>query len=160
MENENFTAKQHFVTCNQYLNSPPETIFPLLCPKREYDWIDTWKCEIIFSKSGFAELDCVFSTDFPGDVKETWIVDCYDKNRKIQFVKFSESRVIRYCISLVDNNNGTCTATWQQTITSLSKEGNRYIENFSDQEFEKKIKALEDKLNYYLRTGQMLITGK
>ena len=49
------------------LASSPEKIFPLLCPTCEYDWIDTWKCRMIYSDSGHAELDCVFKTDFPSD---------------------------------------------------------------------------------------------
>jgi hypothetical protein len=160
MDNEIFEAKQHFVSCNQLLHFTPEMIFPLLCPKREYDWIESWKGHIIYSKSGFAELDCVFSTEFPGDLKEIWIVDRIDENEQIQFVRFTESRVIRYRITLIDNNNGTSTAIWEQTITSLNKEGNMYIENFSDTEYEKRTKTLEKMLNYYLTTGQMLKMNK
>lgn len=160
MDNEIFEAKQHFVSCNQLLHFRPERIFPLLCPKREYDWIESWKGNIIYSKSGFAELDCVFSTEFPGDMKEIWIVDRIDKNEQIQFVRFTESRVIRYRITLIDNNNDTTTAIWEQTITSLTNEGNIYIENFSDTEYENRTKALKKMLNYYLTTGQMLKMNK
>jgi hypothetical protein len=156
MDKNIFKAKQHFVSCSQLLNFKPEMVFPLLCPQREYDWIESWKGKIIYSKSGFAELDCVFSTDLPGDIKEIWTVDLFNKNEKIQFVRFTESRVIRYSIKLIDNKNGTTTANWEQTITSISEEGNSYIENFSDIEYETKIKSLEKMLNYYLTTGQIL----
>jgi hypothetical protein len=80
MKKETFKAKRHFVSRNLHLESTPEKIFPLLCPTKEYDWIETWKCDLIFSESGFAELDCVFNTHFEGDVKETWVVDKYEKN--------------------------------------------------------------------------------
>ena len=46
------------------LTAPPERVFPLLCPIKEYDWIPQWRCEMIYSKSGVAELGCVFKTDF------------------------------------------------------------------------------------------------
>ena len=160
MEKNNFKSKQLYIYCEQLLNSSPNIIFPLLCPNREYEWIETWKCEIIFSNSGFAELDCVFKTDFPGDVKETWIVDRFEKDKIIQFIKFSEPRVIRYRITLTDNNNCTTTAKWEQTITSLNNEGNSYIENFSESNFINRIKALEKMLNYYLTTGKMLKLSK
>ncbi len=26
------------------LTAAPDKVFPLLCPTREYDWIDSWKC--------------------------------------------------------------------------------------------------------------------
>ena len=132
----------------------------MLCPKREYDWIETWNCDIIFSNSGFAELDCVFNTNFPGDVKETWIVDKYDKGKNIQFIRFSEIRVMRYSISLIDNIDGTTTAKWELIMTSLNNEGNLYIENFSNLEFTNRLKALEKMLNYYLTTGEMLRMSK
>jgi hypothetical protein len=155
MGNKIFKSKRHYVFCEQLLNSSPAKIFPLLCPKKEFDWLETWNCDIIFSESGFAELDCVFKTDFPGDVKETWIVDRYEKDKIIQFIKFSEPRVIRYTISLTDKNDGTTTAKWEQTITSLNNEGNLYIENYQNAEFEKKIKGLEKILNHYLETEKM-----
>ncbi len=34
------------------------TIFPLLCPVREFDWIDVWSCDVVYSESGVAELGC------------------------------------------------------------------------------------------------------
>jgi hypothetical protein len=156
MEKKIFKAKQCIASCDQLLHSTPDMVFPLLCPKREYDWIETWKCEIIFSKSGFAELDCIFTTEFPGDVKETWIVDRFDINEKIQFIRFTDSRVMRYCICLFDNNNGTTRANWKLKVTSLTNEGNSYLDKFSIQEYETRIKGLEKMLNHYLTTGQML----
>lgn len=156
MGNKTFQSKRHYVLCKQLLNSTPEKIFPLLCPKMEYEWIEPWECNIIYSNSGFAEQDCIFSTEFPEDIKETWIVDRYEKDKVIQFIRFSEPRVIRYCISLFDNNNETTTAKWEQTITSLNEEGNLYVDNFSDEDYRKEIKILEKMLNYFLKTGKMM----
>jgi hypothetical protein len=51
MIKEILKAQQHFVSCNQLLQFTSEMIFPLLCPQREYDWIESWKCNIIYSKS-------------------------------------------------------------------------------------------------------------
>jgi hypothetical protein len=156
MDNTIFKAKRCFLFAEQQLNSTPGKVFPLLCPTREYDWIETWKCELVFSDSGFAELDCVFTTIFPGDEKETWVVDRFEPNQLIQFIRSSENRVIRYCIQLTDNGNGTTTAKWEQMVTSLTEEGTRYVANLANNEFEKKIKGLEMMLNHYLETGEML----
>ena len=155
-----FIAKQYHLSASQLLVALPEKVFPLLCPTLEYEWIETWKCEILFSKSGFAEQDCVFTTFFPGDEKETWIIDRYEPNSLIQFVRFSESKIIRYSISLIDNGDGTTTAKWEQTITALTEAGIRYVENLSNVEFGKKIKGLENMLNHYLEIGEMLKTVK
>ena len=41
------------------VDAPPEVVFPLLCPVREYEWLEDWTCEMVFSESGVAEEDCV-----------------------------------------------------------------------------------------------------
>ena len=157
MENQPpFTALRHVVSCPQHLNSNPGTIFPLLCPKREYDWIETWKGQIIYSESGYAEPDCIFSTGLPGGGEEIWTVDRYEKNELIQFIRFTPSRVVRYCITLTGNNDGTTEALWEQTITALNEEGNLYVRNFSDDDYRQLIHSLEKMLNHYLGTGKML----
>jgi len=156
MDKEIFKARRLVVSCNQLLNFKPEKVFPLLCPQREYEWIESWRGKIIYSESGFAELDCVFSTELPGNTREIWITDRYVENKRIQFIRYSPSRVIRYNITLTDNNDGTTTARWEQTITSLNAEGNSYIGNFSNAVYEKLIRALENMLNHYLATGEML----
>lgn len=148
--------KQIYLTEKQLLNASPEKVFPLLCPTREYDWIESWNCNLLFSKSGFAELDCVFTTHLPGDEKETWIVDRYEPSKLIQFIRSSENRVIRYSIRLNGNSDGTTSAQWEQTIMALTEAGNRYVESLSNTEFGRKIKGLENLLNHYLATGQML----
>jgi hypothetical protein len=153
---DTFISRRYRVACDQRITSTSDRIFPLLCPKREYDWIPTWDCKMVFSESGYAEQDCVFTTDFQGDTKETWVVDRFESNHFIQFIKFAESRVIRYSITLTDNSDGTTALVWEQTITALNEEGNQYIETFRDDVFGVKIKMLEKLLNHYLSTGEML----
>jgi hypothetical protein len=60
-------------------------VFPLLCPVREYDWIDVWSCDVIYSESGIAELGCVFLTDLPGRGTETWVVTRFEPEFVIEF---------------------------------------------------------------------------
>ena len=57
------------------IEAPPERVFPLLCPVREHEWIPAWKAEMVHSKSGFAELDCVFRTNNPLEGNRTWKLD-------------------------------------------------------------------------------------
>ncbi len=155
-----FTAKRCSLSASQLLISSPAKVFPLLCPTREYDWIENWKCDLVFSQSGFAELDCIFATNFPGDEKDVWVVDQYQPNQVIQFIRVTENRVIRYRISLFDNANGQTTAVWEQTVTALTEAGNQYVEGLSSLEFGLKIKGLEILINYYLETGEMLRNEK
>jgi len=155
MDNQTFNAKRCFLQAEQQLNSTPEKIFPLLCPTREYDWIENWKCDLVYSKSGFAELDCIFKTAFPGEGEETWITDRMEPNKLIQFIRVSDLRVIRYSISLTSSKIGTTTAKWEQTISALNEDGNRSVDRYSNSDFEKLIKGLETQINHYLATGEM-----
>lgn len=145
---------------SQILSGTSEKIFPLLCPTKEYEWIAPWKCEMIHSHSGFAELNCVFTTHFPDEVKETWFIDQYIPNRLIQFIRFSELTIIKHSIELTDNQNGTTNATWSQTFFPLNEEGNNFVQNYSEDEYIEEIKTLEKMLNHYLVTNKCLEISK
>lgn len=152
-----FLSARVTISYDMLINSSPEKIFPLICPTREYDWIEPWSCNLIFSYSGFAEQDCVFQTDFRGDGGlETWVVARYEPNKLIQFIRSNRIKVIRYTISLVDNKNGTTTATWEQLITGLNDEGNKFVFEYSDEKFLYEMRNLEKMLKFYLETGEML----
>ena len=151
--NRNRTIKSYAMR----LNSVPNVIFPLLCPVREYDWIETWRCEMIYTKSGFAELDCVFKTKFPNeDAEETWVVSKYEYPHEIEFVRVNSFRSIRYSIKLVSLDSGLTQATWQQIITGLNNAGDNFVADYKDEAYENLMKKLENMINHFLNTGEML----
>ncbi len=91
------TIKRH----TMLLEGSPESIFPLLCPVRESEWIETWQCTMVYSDSGFAEQDCVFRTDFPQDgPRDTWVLSRYERPKLVEFVRVNGIRAIRYTITL------------------------------------------------------------
>ena len=148
--------RRDFKRCTQTLSGTPDRVFPLLCPVREYEWLENWDCGLIYTRSGVAELDCVFTTAFPGEGgKETWVVSEYEPNRKIAFVRFNPLRTIRYTITLEAAAEGT-KAVWEQVITGLNEEGNEWVHANSDEKFESMIRRLESQINYFLTTGRML----
>jgi hypothetical protein len=151
-----FAALRAVKTCTQHLVATPERVFPLLCPTREYDWIEPWRCRLIRSDSGFAEEDCIFVTDFPSEGEDVWVVSVYRPDEEIQFVRFNGHRAIRYSIRLTGNGDGTTTAEWKQIITGLNEEGNRLVQGLTDEAYQQRISALERRLNHYLTTGEML----
>lgn len=154
-----FSAQRTTLIAAQHLLAPPDKVFPLLCPTREYEWIEPWKCRMVHSESGFAEQDCIFVTDFPNEGEDVWVVSVYRTNEEIQFVRFNGRRVIRYSITLTDNGDGTTTAEWNQVITGVNEEGNRLLEGQTDEAYQQKISVLERRLNHYLTTGEMLRGG-
>jgi hypothetical protein len=140
--------------------SAPEQVFPLLCPTREYDWIETWQCEMIYSGSGFAEPDCIFKTSFPADGPEdTWVVSRYEKPVLIEFVRVNPLRVIRYTITLSRAENGGTEADWAQVITGIREEGHQFVRDLDDEDFNARMAMVEKMLEHYLMTGAMLTTS-
>lgn len=151
--NHKRTVKKHAIR----LEGNPEIIFPLLCPVREYEWIEPWECDMIYSDSGFAEQDCIFQTDFPPDgPKDTWVLCRYEKPKLLEFVRVNGIRAIRYTITLRRIGEGKTESEWQQIITGLNEEGDRLVEGLSDEEFKRRMEMLQKMLNHYLMTGEML----
>ena len=136
------------------LSSSPETVFPLLCPVREYDWIPAWRCEVIYSKSGYAELGCVFTTDFKDHSgPETWVVCTYEKNKQIGFLKTGTHCTTRYNVSLERNQTGS-TIHWEQEITSLAEHGDLVLDKITESVYGEKMKHINKLLEYYLLHGK------
>ncbi len=156
-----FRSARITISFSMQLKGTPDKIFPLLCPAREYDWIEPWACNLIFTYTGYAEQDCVFQTDSPGDGGlETWVVTRYEPNKTIQFIRTNKIKVIRYTIDLIDNLDGTSSVVWEQLITGLNDEGNKYIFEYTDDKYVEQMSNLEKMLSYYLETGEMLKLGK
>jgi len=142
------------------LRGSPEQLFPLLCPTREYDWIETWQCEMVYSDSGFAELGCIFKTSFPTDGPEdTWVVSRYEKPVLIEFVRVNPLRVICYTITLRRADNGGTEADWVQVITGIGEAGNQFVRDMDDEGFNTRMAMVEKMLEHYLMTGAMLRIG-
>jgi hypothetical protein len=146
-------------TCSIQLQGSPEQLFPLLCPVREYEWIDSWQCEVIYSNAGVAELDCVFKTNFPGDGPEdTWVVSRYEPPLLIEFVRINTLRTIRFNLSLKRNDDGTTSLVWTQIFTGLTSQGDELIRDLTDEIYRERVALRERQINYFLSTGQMLRT--
>jgi hypothetical protein len=46
-DNDEFSALRAIKTAKQHLLASPDKVFPFLCPTREYDWIEPWKCRMV-----------------------------------------------------------------------------------------------------------------
>ena len=139
------------------IDALPATVFPLLCPVREYEWIEPWSCDMVFSASGVAEKNAVFMTNFPAQGgRETWIVCRYEKDRAIEFIRLvPEFKVNRLDVALTASQN-TSIVTWTHTYTGLSEAGNQWIRRLTDKAYRTEKAMIEKLLNHYLKTGTML----
>jgi hypothetical protein len=140
----------------QQFQASPSTVFPLLCPVRECEWIEPWQCEMLHSESGIAEKNCVFRTRFPGDSSDdVWVISHHEPNAKIEFVRVNALRTMCLSITLTENEDGTTRAVNEQFLIGLSEEGNQSLDKMAEG-FSFEIRMGEFMLNHYLKTGKML----
>jgi uncharacterized protein YndB with AHSA1/START domain len=137
------------------VSAPPERVFPLLCPVREYDWIANWACEMVHSESGVAEEDCVFRTRFR-DGPMTWTVSRHEPPTRIEFTcVVPDLYVMRLKIALAGDAALT-RLEWTRRWLPLSPAGEGWIEERTEAEYEQMMAMLRDSLRHYLATGDML----
>ena len=152
-----FKAKKMTRRFTQHFLGTPEKVFPLLCPTREYEWIEPWQCELLRSDSGFAEANCVFRTGVLTDgVEDVWVISHYEPNKRIDFVRFDGQRVMSYSIVLEVAHDGTTNAHNTQVLTALNEDGNRMLDNEDDDAFAFEMRVGEKLLNHFLATGEKL----
>ena len=143
-------------TYRQHLAAPPERVFPLLCPVREVDWVQGWEPGVVFTDSGVAEPDCVFTTP-DGDAEAVWVVTEYDPDGyRIGFVKVTPAELaVRIEIVLEGDDAGGTTAQVSYTYTALGPRGADRVARMTPAAYEAFMQEWEDELNHYLHTGRM-----
>ncbi len=107
------------------LKADAKTVFLLLCPVKEVDWIAGWEdiCTLIYTDSGIAEEGCVFETDTQEEGKALWLCSYYDaENTKISYIKhIIDKAVVKWDMIVRDTESGSA-IDMVYNITSLSKE--------------------------------------
>lgn len=132
-----------------------EQVFPLLCPVLEYDWIPHWRCDLVHSASGVAELDCVFTTAFPDQGPQTWTCTRYEPPRRIEYAISGPHHLVRLAIDLEALSGGGCRSVWIRTYTGLDRAGNELVAEMTETKYAAQADLLESLLNHYLATGTM-----
>lgn len=152
----NFTAKTLKSTFVQQFQAPSSKVFPLLCPVREYEWIEPWQCEMLHSDSSIAEKNCVFRTRVPGESSDdVWVISHYEPNVRIEFVRVNALRAMCLSITLTDNGDGTTRAENEQLLVGLTEQGSQSLDSMADS-FSFEMRVGEAMLNHYLATGKKL----
>ncbi len=142
--------------CSHYVHAPAETVFPLLCPVREYEWIEWWRGELLYADSGLAELDCVFQSQVFEEIGlETWTCSRYEPPRRIEYVRISPATVIRLELCLSPAATGTRVAA-TLVVTAVSDAGDALVAGFAPDFAERNFRPALIMLDHYVRTGNML----
>ncbi|HEV8131499.1 MAG TPA: SRPBCC family protein [Acidobacteriota bacterium] len=140
------------------IDAPASRVFPLLCPVKEYDWIDGWKCSMVYSESGHAEDKCVFTIDVDNGRREICTVSLYEPERFLIHYIFllPDSHVEKLELTVEDHGGGGSNLRWTRTYTGLSDAGNAFVRRYVDEVLPARMRYLEQAMNQYLRTGEKL----
>ncbi len=134
----------------------PEKVFPLLCPVREAEWVPGWEYRLVYSKSGVAEMGCVFTTPNEDGSDSTWVTIEYERARRIGFLWVWPGMVAARLRFELEPVGGQTRLYARYQYTGLSEKGNAEVERYTEEWFAHKMKKFEAALNHYLRTGKMI----
>lgn len=140
------------VSTHEYeVRATPEAAFALLCPVREYDWIDGWTATVIHSETGVAERDCVFTTAYLGALSE-WVCCQYEPPQRIGYVAVASGLfTMRLEIRLTPTADGV-RLHWTRIFTSLGAEGAAALSAWP----EDREAFLEEQFRAYIERGELL----
>ncbi len=133
-------------------------IFPLLCPVVESRWLPGWKCTMVYSVSGVAEKDAVFTTTESDGLEIVWSCITYEPCSFIEYsiVKGTDS-VERLSIRLNENDTGTTELEWTFLITEFSSTGAKRSGHCESEEiFQQFLLDRQREIRYYLENGKMI----
>lgn len=119
----------------QTLHAAPASVFPLLCPEREKEWLPGWDARMIHSASGLAEPRAVFATpgprgpSGPTGAEIIWVVVEHRPPERVHFVRWHPGALV-VDIEL-DLSSPQPDTTWldvRYTTTAITSEGRAAIE--------------------------------
>jgi len=156
-----FKAKRFTHSCSMPAAAAADAVFPLLCPVREYEWIDGWDCRLVYSRSGVAEEDAVFTTDMAGEGPTVWVTAHHDpKARRVSYIRVTpEVKVLRMDLQVDEVSKEASLWRIRYTLTALGEKGNSLIDHLSESqggELSARADLLGRMLNHFLTTGSML----
>lgn len=152
-----FTAKRVTRQYVQTIEAQPSVVHALICPVKEAEWLDGWDYDLIYSQSGVAEYGCVFTSQSAGEQTIWTITKRDDVTCETEFVRVTPgSRVALVAIRIAEGGNQTSRVHISYTITALTAAGNTFVDNFSEENFDKDMQFWEATLNHYLKTGTAL----
>ena len=151
-------VKPHRVTRSytQSLIARPDQVFPLLCPVRESEWVNGWRPRLVVTQSGLAELDCVFVTA-AGPQEAIWMITQHDPvAHHLEIIKLIPGIVVgKIVIQLTTSPKGS-TAEISYSFTALGPDGDRVVNEFTQNHFDEFMLTWETELNHFIATGERL----
>ena len=144
----------------QSVSGTPRDVFPLLCPIREHDWAPGWSTDWVISRSGLVEQECLFQTPAKAGAKDAsiWIVTRHDPSAyEVEMYKVTPGQTVgKLAISLTAQGAMETRAQISYEFTSLGPDGDAFLDEFTEESYEKFMRGWETAINHYLVTGEQL----
>lgn len=146
------------------IKAAKDKIFPLVCPVEELRWIPNWEYNLLHSKSGVNETNCIFTEEksgpvlFDAPVIATWITAKHNQeNGHVLFQIILENRgILHFDFQIREVGKDICSCIWDMTFSALDEESNAK----TDEEIIERIKLiigfLSETLTHYCEAGEML----
>ncbi len=139
--------------------APAGRLFPLLCPVREYEWIEGWTCQLVHTASGLVEPGCIFVTERPGgEGTTTWVTTLHDPAaRRVAFVRFTEGRrVVRMALHVEPLGAERCRLHITYDVSGIDAAGREEARRAATtgEPYAAIAAALAEKAERYLTTGR------
>ena len=146
------------------IKASPLKIFSLACPVEELRWIPDWNYQLIYSKSGVNEINCIFMEDksgphfFEKPLTTTWVTNLLDPdNYRILFqLNLTEKAVIRFSFKIQRVGKEISSCSWHMVFTALDEEANAMEDETIRIKLELVMTFLSEALKHYCETGEML----
>lgn len=142
-------------SCRQVWKGDVSSVFPLLCPVREVEWIPGWDPRLVISESGFMEKNCIF-IEPENEIEAIWIVTSYKKNQFLDMYRVLPGVCVsQFTISLFENNEVT-DAEISYEHTALGESGEKIVSEFTNDNFNEFMSHFEEAINHYLVFGEKI----
>jgi hypothetical protein len=141
------------------LSAPPDRVFPLLCPVREYEWISDWRCELIHTTSGVVEKGCVFLLDYPPELRTVWVTSVHDPaNHTLEFVRVSGERLVTIMALRVEPRGAGSRLHIRYTLVAIDAAGQTIVDHAraTGEPHAEVARGIARKLEHFLTTGRVL----
>lgn len=139
-----------------HLASPPEAVFPLLCPVREAEWLEGWEARMVHSASGLAEPGAVFTTPGLDGAEWVWTLSRHEPARAVQFVVHAPGSHVTVLDLGLEPEGAGARVRWTYSLTALDP-GREAFHRAYMAGTPVRLVALEARLAHFLRTGACLV---
>ena len=139
------------------IGQPVNRLFPLFSPEGETLWVPGWTYQNVMGRTDLREDD-VFLTrahDHAGG-ESIWIVKNFDPARhRVQYYRVEPGAKVGLVTVHCEPAGASSTRVRvTYTYTGLSEEGNRFVQNFSEADYERYIQEWRTLLNVYFERTQ------